>query len=149
MIEKLEHSQLHKITLHNDAVHWYKKMKEIVVNSTLFDVHSFTVEKDSTHFWGLFDNEETALKNQVGKLLKETDQNNSSRNLDITKLMLQLWLGNIDKKVHGPSVLLLSGLNPMMATAEILSPDISIPSPPPRSQFTYEVYEDSLNIRAA
>jgi hypothetical protein len=99
----------------------------------LFDVHSFLVEKDSTHFLGLFDDEETALKDQVNKLLKETDQNNSSRNLSIAKLMLQLWLSDIDRKVYGPSMFLLTGLYPIIVTARILSPDLSIPFPPPRA----------------
>ena len=133
MMEKLEHAQLQKITLHNNSVQWYKKNKEIVVNSVLFDVHRYFVVKDSTVFTGLFDTKETELKKQVRKLFDQREENNASRELVIAKLILQLWTINDD----GEDMKLLrsSYINRKYAVSfcNLISADISIPFPPPRT----------------
>ena len=133
MMEKLEHAELKTITLHNHSVHWYKKGKEIAVNSTLFDVHTFTVKKDSTVFTGLFDTKETALKNHVKKLMEQKNQENSSRDLVIAKLMLQLWITNDNSKDFKLLTSLSSERKYIITSHNLISADISIPFPPPKA----------------
>lgn len=133
MMEKLEHSELQTITLHNDAVHWYKKNKEIIVNATLFDVHRYLVTKDSTVFTGLFDAKETELKNQVKNLLERRDESNGSRELVIAKLILQLWVvynDNNDLKLLKSTTLSRKHIIP---SDNLLTADVSIPFPPPKA----------------
>jgi hypothetical protein len=133
MVEKLEHAELETITLHNNAVRWYKKNKEIVVNSTLFDVHRCRVVKDSTVFIGLFDIKETALKDQVKKLLEQRDVSNPSRELVIAKLLLQLWtIDNGNTNLSMLKAIILSNKH-IVAPASLLTPHISIPFPPPKA----------------
>jgi len=133
MMEKLEHSELQKVTLHNHSVHWYKKGKEIMVNSTLFDVHSYSVTNDSTIFEGLFDIKETELKNHIIKLLEQKDQNKSTRNIALAKLMLQLWFNNIDNIEIKWGTSLSINRKAIIASDKTLSAYFSIPVPPPRA----------------
>jgi hypothetical protein len=133
MLEKMEHAELQKITLHNNSVNWYKNEKEIIINSTLFDVHQYSVINDSTVFIGLFDTSETELKNRVKKLFEEKGEESQSRDVIITKLMLQLWILYDDNKD-----LNLPGCMPDQSKHSVdynnlLYPAISIPSPPPKS----------------
>jgi len=132
MVEKLERAELEKITLHNNAVHWYKKNKEIIVNATLFDVHRYRVVKDSTVFTGLFDTKETELKNHVKRLLERRDENNTSRELVIAKLILQLWVVYNDN--NDLALLKSTTLNRkhIVPSDNLLTADVSIPFPPPK-----------------
>jgi hypothetical protein len=133
MVEKLEHAQLEQITLHKRDVQWYKKGKEIILNSTLFDVHNFSIQQDSICFRGLYDYKETELKNQVIKLLNERNENNSSRNVNLVKFLMQVWLVN-DKAILYPlHALLINDITQVMAPPNLLSADISIPFPPPKA----------------
>lgn len=132
MMEKLEHAELQSITLHNSAVNWYKKGKEIIVNSALFDVHHYLVKKDSTVFTGLLDAEETELKKRVKKLMEKKDQENSEQDLIIAKLMMQLWM-NDDKKDYEFLQLDSINTNNFIVAYNLLSADISIPFPPPKA----------------
>lgn len=134
MLEKLEHSQLQQITLHNDAVYWYKKNKELIVVAKLFDVHSYSVKNDSTIFRGIFDDKETELKNQVKKLLGERDENDSSRDLMIVKILLQLCISNEVGSVDDPPGLLITDLNEFVQSSSVLSVVISAPFQPPKAE---------------
>ncbi len=133
MVEKLEHEKLETITLHNSAVHWYKENKEIIVNSTLFDVHRYQPGKDSTVFTGLFDIKETELKNQVKKLLEQRDENNASRELTIAKLLLQLWITDNEDCNFSVSNALIENKRPIVRPGNLLTVAIFVPFPPPRS----------------
>lgn len=132
MMEKLEHSILQKVTVGNHSIHWYKKGKEIIVNSMLFDVHSYEEKKDSTTFTGLFDTKETELKNQVKTLLDQKDQNNDPRQLVIAKWMFQLWVNNDDSKADEILGSDFIRIKRVIRTDNLLFTDISIPFPPPR-----------------
>jgi hypothetical protein len=136
MLEKLEHSQLKQITLHNDAVHWYKQGKEVMVDSKLFDVHSFSVQNDSTVLKGLFDDEETLLKDQVRKLLTESDKKNSSRALIIAKLMLQIWFNNHEREAFEPGISSIRDIKHVIEASRMLFGDLSVPFPPPKASLT-------------
>ncbi len=62
MIEKLEREQLHSIVLADAEIQWAKTGKEIWVDGKMFDIKSIAHKGDSTIFKGLFDLEETVLK---------------------------------------------------------------------------------------
>ena len=132
MIERLEHSKLEQVTIHNDSVLWYKKGKEIIFHSQLFDVHAYRVNNDSTIFKGLFDIRETALKNQVKKIMERNNENNSSRDLNIAKLMLQVWINDNSSN----DVLLSEGhlrsTKNIIKKEQLISRSIPIPLPPPK-----------------
>ena len=132
MMERLEHAELQTITIPNHSVHWYKKGKEIVVHSTLFDVHRYTIKKDSTIFIGLFDTKETELKNQVAKLMTEDDPNSSSRDLIIAKLMFQLWIVNSDNDFEFGGFISIHTKH-VFNTDKLLSPAIRCHLPPPKA----------------
>ena len=131
MVEKLEREQLQKITLHNSSIQWYKKNKEIVINSTLFDVKSYTLGGDSTTFTGLFDEEETVLKRQVRKMFEQQDNNRPER-VGFAKLVLQLWdFVNFRINIESAELRYLA-VNPDNRNAHLISTFIFVPLPPPR-----------------
>ena len=132
MIERLEHSELDQVKIHKDSVVWFKRGKEIVLNGQLFDIHSHYTKGDSTVFYGLFDFEETALKIQVKKLMESKTENDSSRDIHIAKLMLQVWFNNtpFNEKML-TQIQQLQTVN-VIEKEKILSRPISIPFPPPK-----------------
>ncbi len=74
MKERLEAQNLHTIILSKKDVHWVKKDKEILVNGRMFDVKSFSVENSEIRFIGLYDDEETALAEQLNNNFNKTNQ---------------------------------------------------------------------------
>ena len=131
MLEKLEHAELQKITIHNKAVQWYKVDKEIIYNSTLFDVDHYSVGKDSTVFIGLFDIRETELKEQVKKMLERSDNNSDKQERLLAKLVLQPWIvnENIKDSLEFKSI---SFDTYVSWRDNLLSAYISTPFPPPK-----------------
>jgi hypothetical protein len=132
MIERLEHSELDQVTIHNDYVKWFKRGKEIILNAQLFDVHSHYTKGDSTVFNGLFDIKETALKIQVKKLMERKTESDSSRDITLAKLVLQLWVNDdrLNERFLIPIQLVQS--IKFIKEEQVLSRSISIPFPPPK-----------------
>lgn len=62
MQRKLEQQQLHSITIADNKIQWAEKGKEIWVDGKLFDVEEMEKVNGSTIFYGLYDEEETQLK---------------------------------------------------------------------------------------
>jgi hypothetical protein len=84
-------------------------------------------------FIGLFDKAETELKNRVKKLFEEKDDQTRSREVIITKLMMQLWILYDDNKdLHLPGCIADQSKLSVNYT-NLLSTDISIPHPPPKN----------------
>ena len=131
MLEKLEHAELQKITIHNKAVQWYKIDKEIIYKSTLFDVDHYLVGKDSTVFIGLFDIRETELKEQVKKMLERTDSNSDKQERLLAKLVLQPWIVNENVK-HSVGFQSIPFDTYVSWRDNLLSTYISTPFPPPK-----------------
>lgn len=69
MLEKLERSHLQRISIATDRIQWYEEGKEIIVDGKMFDIKSSKVVNDSTIFYGLYDHEETSLKQQVESIV--------------------------------------------------------------------------------
>jgi hypothetical protein len=77
MLEKLERSSLHTISLEPHEVIWHKKNKEIVINHKMFDVKSWKEVNGKIIFLGLYDEEETELFKLV---VKQTQENQKKKN---------------------------------------------------------------------
>ena len=69
MLEKLERNHLQRISIATDRIQWYEEGREIIVDGKMFDIKSSKVANDSTIFYGLYDHEETALKQQVESIV--------------------------------------------------------------------------------
>ena len=96
MTEKLERLNLEKITIATKEIRWFEKGKEIIIHNTLFDVKTTVVKKDSTIFYGLFDEKETLVKNRVDLLVEQQNNQSTSNKLSITQLIFQLWYCVLD-----------------------------------------------------
>jgi hypothetical protein len=132
MIEKLETSNLQKISIPRNSVTWFKKNKEIVLGNRLFDVKSSEVNRDSIIFTGLFDDQETRIKNSVAQLTDQQLGHLPSNKRTITQLVFQLWYCiNYDY-----SLLLsfkhLANTNNWWYIAELLQVYSATISPPPK-----------------
>jgi hypothetical protein len=130
MKENLEQQLLQTITLSEDEVQWIKPGKEILVAGKMFDVKSFYSENGQYKFTGLFDQEETALVNQM--------ENNCKRSNDSgSRLLTNLfqWLQSVySNEVAGP--LLVNQLNDIkfcFTAIYLISPFKTILTPPPQA----------------
>jgi len=65
MLEKLESEKLHVITLENHNLQWEQEGKELMIAGRMFDVKNFELHGDKLIVYGLFDDEETMLYQQL------------------------------------------------------------------------------------
>lgn len=84
MKEKMETEKLQIISISNSEIQWAKPSKEILVEGKMFDIKSFELKDGYTIFKGLFDDDETILKQ---KLKKNSEKNQKSQ----TQLLTQLF----------------------------------------------------------
>lgn len=80
---RFEKDILRTITIGYNAIQWVRQGKEIRLDDgRMFDVRSFTINKDkSITLKGIFDDEETAVIQQI----RETQQKNNSENKSLTQ----------------------------------------------------------------
>jgi predicted RNA-binding protein with PUA domain len=92
MQQALEQGMLQTITLNKADVHWEEEGEEIIIDGALFDVKSYSIIKDKIVVTGLYDKQETVLKNKVEKL--QHQKNNSENNNDnlVLKFMFTVAL---------------------------------------------------------
>lgn len=77
MEEKLEQSNLQLIKIPKASLVWFEKGQEVIINGKLFDVKSMHYENDIAFLTGLFDDEETKLKEKIEKLEQQRQDDNS------------------------------------------------------------------------
>ena len=82
MNARLEANVLHTICIPEHDVHWMKNGKEISVNGKMFDIKSFHINEGVYVFKGLYDDEETALREQ----LQKEQETNSTNSKQLTRL---------------------------------------------------------------
>jgi hypothetical protein len=86
MLEKMEQSHLHVISIDSNQVKWNIKNKELIIEKQLFDV-KYAVNKGSKIvFYGLFDKEETRLEMIIEKSMSS---NENSKEINKINLFLQ------------------------------------------------------------
>ncbi len=91
MKEELEEKMLHSLTLNSREIHWVREGKEIAVENRLFDVKSICYRADGTAILtGLFDEEETALVQQLQKQQQDNNEQGTRQLVKFFQLMLTL-----------------------------------------------------------
>ena len=80
MKEKLEHSRLHTVELPLHGFQWYESESEVLINQRLFDVKSYYITSNTIYLTGLFDEEETKLKEEVAAMQKNREEEENSEN---------------------------------------------------------------------
>lgn len=127
MEHELEVSKLHTLELKNEEIRWAKPGKELWIGDRLFDVESVSAGKNKTVFTGLFDNEETDIRNLVNR---QHDQDKSGATKFISLLSIAQVLQPVQTDPSLPTYL----KNTAKATfiAGKLSPAFTAqPTPPP------------------
>lgn len=88
MLEKMEQTHLHVISVDANQVQWKIKNKELLIGDQLFDVKYAVYEGGKINFYGLFDREEARLENIIEKNMSG---NESSKEIKkITRFLLEL-----------------------------------------------------------
>jgi hypothetical protein len=129
MKRQLEIKMLHTITLEKNDVYWLKDGKEIIINGRMFDVKSFQPAGDGKIiFSGLYDDDETALADQVRKN-QQTENNSGGKILAQLFQLLQASFNNALTEVFIPS---LNNNHFTDIEQSLVSQYITILSPPPQ-----------------
>lgn len=96
MEEKLEHEQLQHLQLSEASIIWYKPGKEILINGKLFDVKKMDVENGTAFISGLYDDQETVIKDQLQSLQKKQDKNQHSGKIAFKWVHQTLYISSFD-----------------------------------------------------
>lgn len=129
MKERLETQLLRTISVAKNDVHWIKDGKEIWVNGRMFDIKSSHLQKNGVYvFSGLYDEEETALLEQIQK----DQQNNNSNGKQLVQLfqLLQSFYNNPQEEIASPGN--IPGGKFIPDASPLASQFISIFTPPPQ-----------------
>lgn len=129
MIRKLETGFFQTITVKKENVHWLKKGKEILVYGRMFDIKSLTLQNGFYTFTGLYDDEETALLEQIRK----NHQNNSPINKELVQLFQLLHSQYSDPTFDEPFVPLQTSKYLTIISPRLPSRFISKYKPPPQA----------------
>jgi hypothetical protein len=130
MKQQLETRMLRTITLAKKDANWVNEGKEILVDGRMFDVKSFKVlPTGEITFTGLYDDDETALVNNIRK--NQQNENNNSNG----KLIIQLFQ-ILEATIHNTaSEILIATINNNHFPGieeRLASQFITILSPPPQ-----------------
>jgi hypothetical protein len=107
MMEKLETANAQRFVFPLQQLVWVEAEKEILVNGQLIDVQAYEIANDSIWVTGLYDKEETQLKNELSALLSK--KNGKQQGLALLKLMCCWYLPHTSKPalLHDKSNILL------------------------------------------
>ncbi len=114
----MEEQLLHRIVLHDYDVRWIKKGKEIWVNGKMFDIKSMKHKNGMTVFYGLYDDEETALKKNMAQAWKKDLPGQQSRLTQLFQCLQGFYFNQDDP------ITILS----KKSTGRIASPSPKLPS---------------------
>jgi len=126
---RLEAKVLHTISIPEHDVIWMKNGKEIYVNGKMFDIKSFHINDGVYVFKGLYDDEETVLREQ----LQKEQESNSTNSKQLTRLfqLLQSFYNDTQSELYFPKT--KSGSELIKDNSATISQFISITTPPPRA----------------
>ena len=129
MKERLETQLLQTITIAKSDVLWIKDGKEIWVNGRMFDIKSFHLRNGAYVFSGLYDEEETAMLEQIQK----DQQNNNSNSKQLVQLfqLLQSFYNSPQEEIVSPGN--IPGGKFIPEASPLASQFISIFTPPPQA----------------
>lgn len=81
MRERLENAKLHSIEIPADSFRWYEEGSEVIVDHRLFDVKSYRITAETVYVTGLFDEEETQLKEEAAEMQRNSEEGENAENL--------------------------------------------------------------------
>lgn len=129
MKRRLETQFLHSISVPENEIQWIKDGKEIWVNGRMFDIKSSALRNGVYVFSGLYDEEETALLEQIQK----DQQNNNTNSKQLVQLfqLLQSFYNNPQEEIVSPEN--IPGIKFIPDASPLASQFISIFTPPPQA----------------
>ena len=129
MKEELEKQSLHVVTVKNNDIIWVKAGKEIFLNGKMFDIKTTETKNGYTTFKGLYDKEETTLK----QLLDEGWGKKGTDKTNVISYFFQLLKGLFNEKDISETICFAEATyynsNP---DTRLISSYIPIPTPPPQ-----------------
>lgn len=130
MKEKMEQAELHTIALADNEIQWAKAGKEIWVQGKMFDIKSIEHKDGITIFKGLFDEEETILKQN----LKSNREKNQAKQNQLFSQLFQclhgIYFENTIDQLNSND---LSTISFTYYTSRLQYSFLEIPTPPPLS----------------
>lgn len=126
----MEKSLLHTIILDEDKVVWMKPGKEIVVDGRMFDIKKSEKIDGKIVFQGLYDEEETALKNNINNSMRRDRSSQQTLLTNLFSLILGVY------HTPGDTDIPVSDLSTEKKAAIIhhwSQPILTILSPPPQT----------------
>lgn len=135
MKERMEEQVLRTIAIADNQVHWMEEGKEIWVGGKMFDIESYEHKNGMTIFHGLYDDEETSLRNHFNEAWKK---NSSNHNQLLYGLLFQFLSGIYYDHPADISILPLNQQN-LFAFASLNIPTQfkTIHTPPPQDYCLY------------
>lgn len=129
MKRRLETQFLHTISVAENDIQWIKNGKEIWVNGRMFDIKSSSLRNGVYVFSGLYDEEETALLEQ----LQKDQQNNNANSKQLVQLfqLLQSFYNDPQEEIVSPEN--IPGTKFIPDASPLASQFISIFTPPPQA----------------
>ncbi len=129
MEEKLERSSLQEIRIPERSLVWYEEGRELIIDDNLFDVVSIRIEKGIAIVSGLFDYEETRVKDKVERLHRKQEKENEGGS-DFLVSFSAFFIEDHVVSLHHPVPFVLK--HNSYWQFRIVEPIKDILSPPPR-----------------
>lgn len=128
--ERLEKNHLQTIYIARANLHWTKAGKEICIDNKLFDVKEYHVNGDELIVKGLFDEEETALAQQLNQLQNQQKAKEGILLIKYFQLLNQTFFQSDScfMAIHFNR----TSIYPEVVTTSPKSIFLKIPSPPPQ-----------------
>lgn len=126
----MEQAELHTIILANNEIQWAKAGKEIWVDGKMFDIKSIEHKNGITIFKGLFDEEETLLKDN---LRSNWEKNQAKQNQLISQLFQCLNGIYFEHAIYQLNSIDKSTIAFTYYASRLQNSFLEIPTPPPLS----------------
>lgn len=129
MEEKLERSSLQEVRIPESSLVWYEEGRELIIDDKLFDVVSIRIDKGIAIVSGLFDYQETRLKEQVERLQRRQEKQDEGGS-DFLVSFTVFFFEDHAVSLHHPASFVLK--HNTYWQFRIIEPIQEILSPPPR-----------------
>lgn len=130
---RMEHDHLETITMPLQDLRWHQKGKELWIENRLFDVKSHRIAGDQVEITGIFDDEETAIKENLNRLEEQQQGDNKQTRALLNRLRsLVLFDEAPDNNwIFPPAPAHLT--TPPQFQARLANPFLSVIAPPPKA----------------
>ena len=130
MKERMEKSLLHTIILEQDKVVWMKPGKEILVDGKMFDIKKTEETNGKIVFHGLYDEDETALKENVDNSMEKQRSSQQSLLSNLFSLIMGACHHSDDNEI--PDIIFCTE-EKMLLLLPWSQPVLTILTPPPQN----------------